>query len=76
MTPAIRPATPADLPAIAEILHQVWPEQPVSVQGLQHDEDGQNSSPLPLRRGRLLAEDDGQVAGFAEYEQYPGMYHP
>lgn len=76
MTPVIRPATPADLPAIAEILHQVWPEQPVSVQGLQHDEDSQNSSPLPLRRGRLLAEDDGQVAGFAEYEQYPGMYHP
>ncbi len=73
---SIRPATPTDLPVIAAILNAVWPEQAFTVQGLQHDEDGQKASPLPLKRGRLLAEVEGQAVGFAEYEQYAGMYHP
>ncbi|WP_407540710.1 GNAT family N-acetyltransferase [Deinococcus radiomollis] len=72
----IRPATPADLPALAALLNAVWPEHPVSVQGMQHDEDSQNASPLPLKRGRLLAEVEGQAVGYAEYDQYTGMYHP
>lgn len=72
----IRPATPADLPMLAGLLNAVWPEQPVSVQGLRHEEDSQSASPLPLKRGRLLAELEEQVVGYAEYEQYAGMYHP
>lgn len=75
-TPIIRPATPADLPAVVAILNAVWPEQPVSVQGMQHDEDSQNAAPVPLKRGRLLAEQGGEAVGFAEYDQYAGMYHP
>ena len=73
---SIRPATPTDLPSIAALLNAVWPEQPVSVQGMQHDEDSQNATPLPLKRGRLLAELEGQAVGYAEYDQYAGMYHP
>ncbi len=73
---SIRPATPADLPALVALLNAVWPEQPVSVQGLQHDENSQNATPLPLKRGRLLAELEGQLVGYAEYTQHPGMYHP
>ena len=30
----IRTATPTDFPAIAGLLNAVWPDQPVSVQGL------------------------------------------
>jgi mycothiol synthase len=72
----IRNTTPTDFPVIAEVLNAVWPEQPVSVQGLQHDDDSQNASPLPLKRGSLLAELEGQAVGYAEYDQYAGMYHP
>lgn len=76
-----RPGTPADLPAIAGVLAALWPDQVFTVQGLQHGDEQQNASPLPLKRGRLLAEENGRlsgqrVVGFAEYEQYAGMYHP
>ena len=76
-----RPATPADLPAIAGVLAALWPDQAITVQGLRYDDEQQNASPLPLKRGRLLAEEGGRlsgqrVVGFAEYEQYAGMYHP
>ncbi|ULH14901.1 GNAT family N-acetyltransferase [Deinococcus sp. KNUC1210] len=74
--PAIRPATPADFPAIAEVMNAVWPDQPLTVQGLEEEEKSSAAATLPLRRGRLLAELGTQVVGVAEYTQYAGMYHP
>ena len=85
----LRPATPADFPAIAALMNAVWPDQFFSVQALETEERnaaaaalpllGQNSAhedAWPLKRGRLLAEWGGEVVGVAEYTQYAGMYHP
>ncbi len=76
MTVSIRPATPADFPAIAGVMNLVWPDRPVSVESLEQDESELSASSLPLKRGLLLAEQGGLPVGLAEYGQSPGMYHP
>ena len=51
MTPVVRKATPADLPAVLAIEHEAFPEGPWRVEDFEADEC-------------LVAEVDGRIAGF------------
>lgn len=75
----IRPATPADYPALVAIQHRALaapdgtPILPLSVDDLeQYDREREPH----IRLGRWVAAMDGQIAGWAEHDQTAHRYHP
>ncbi len=75
----IRPAAPADYPALVAIQHRALAEPdgtpilPISVDDLaRYDREREPH----IRLGRWVAEVDGQIAGWAEHDQTAYRYHP
>lgn len=69
----IRPATPVDYEAIAEITTLTRPEMGVTADDLLHDDDVRDPK---CQFGLWVAESEGQVVGFTRYEQYADLYDP
>lgn len=69
----IRTATPADYPAIAAIMTGNNPDQPVSAAGLARQNTSRRTD---LLHALLVAEDGGQVVGYAQYTQYADSLEP
>ena len=69
----IRPFTPADYPAIVQIVAAAFPDYPTSVEEIKF---GDTSRPAHCRYACWIAERDGQAVGFGEYTQFAGQYHP
>lgn len=69
----IRPFTPNDYAAIAEINNIFWTEETLTAEQWQH-EDAQRQS--HCQHARWVAELDGKVVGMSEYDQLAGRYHP
>jgi mycothiol synthase len=62
-----RSFTTADLPALAALLDQIFPDEPISLEQLEHHE---RTYPAGNPRLRLAAEtEDGQVVGYGECER-------
>jgi len=70
--PVIRPFTPSDYPAIAEVLNAAWPDEAHTEASLR---EGDMHAP-EIKWGRFVAEADGQIVGVGDYTQFEGMYHP
>ncbi|WP_170131181.1 GNAT family N-acetyltransferase [Deinococcus yavapaiensis] len=71
----LRAFTPDDYDAFASLHATLFPEHP-STPDEWRDTDRQAERDERLKQGRLVAEHDGTLVGFAEYSQNPGMYHP
>ena len=72
----IRTFTPADYQAIIDIhngLHIVWPERPRTPQAWAEVDQHRNSK---SKHQRWVAVENGQVIGFASYDQDPWSYPP
>lgn len=72
MSYQIRPFVEADYPAVAHIL-SVCNEESFSVEALRWED---NRITPPCKWGRWVAEQDGQVVGFAHFGQFMAFYHP
>ena len=69
----IRPFTPNDYAAIAEINNIFWTEEMLTAEQWQH-EDAQRQS--HCQHARWVAELDGKVIGMCDTDQLAGWYHP
>lgn len=69
----LRPATPADYPALAALLNAVLPDEPTSEQGL-HQEDEERDE--RCKHAKYVVQSGGQLIAAGGYDQFPGMYHP
>jgi len=69
----IRHATRADYAALAELLTAVWPEEPQTAQGLEHEDKYREER---CKHAKFVIEEDGRVLAYGGYDQYAGMYHP
>lgn len=76
MTPTIRPATPADLPASLIVYNTVFPEQAETLEDDQHFLQQLAESPLRPHVQDWVAEVGGQIVGTARLWQAPWMFHP
>lgn len=65
--------TPNDYAAIAAINNVIWIDEPIT--GEQWQQDDVNRDPK-CKHARWVAELDGKVVGFCEYDQLAGRYHP
>ncbi|HWI64181.1 MAG TPA: GNAT family N-acetyltransferase [Symbiobacteriaceae bacterium] len=72
MTYTIRPFCEQDYEAFAAVSTIVY-DHTISAESMRRDD--QTRDPRCLHRV-WLAESDGQVVGFGEYVQFPGVYHP
>ena len=73
MSLVIRQLTPADYPALAEILNVSYPDYPTTPDELRL-EDRQREK--RCRRERWVGEVDDRVVGFGGFDQPATMYHP
>lgn len=74
---ALRPATDADLGALADLLTAVNPRHPQTADSLAHDLHSLRSHPLGLHVAQWVAHTpDGALLGVASVLQFGGMYHP
>lgn len=74
---ALRPATDADLGALADLLTAVNPRHPQTAESLAHDLHSLRSHPLGLHVAQWVAHTpDGALLGAASALQFGGMYHP
>ena len=69
----IRPFARADYDELVTIWNAVHPDDLYTVEEAQYFDE---SIQEPQKFGRLVAEEDSQLIGAAEYVQFPGMYHP
>ncbi|GGL03377.1 GNAT family N-acetyltransferase [Deinococcus radiotolerans] len=73
----LRPATDADLGALAALLSAVNPRHPWTAETLRRELDALRGHPLGLHTAQWLAEDDaGTLLGATSVWQFGGMYHP
>ena len=73
MNVSIRPFTVADYPAILAIRQAVLPEQPATLEDLQHWDAHRDPT---CKFARWVAAVDQEVVGYGSYDQNNGMYHP
>jgi len=69
----IRPFTPQDYPRIVEIGNRIFPEYLDTVEEARHRDECRDPK---CRFMRFVAEDQGAVVAFAQYDQAAAMYHP
>jgi mycothiol synthase len=69
----IRPFTPDDYPAVAEVQTAVYPDHPQTPAEMRYQDE--NRDPR-ITWGRFLAEREGRVIGTAYFGQESNMYHP
>ncbi|ADV66394.1 GNAT family N-acetyltransferase [Deinococcus maricopensis] len=74
LTFTLRPATPADLDAVAALYTLNDPTSAISAEELANQDRDQ--AELGFHHARCVAEQAGRVIGVAEYAQSPGQYHP
>lgn len=74
MNPDPRPFVENDAPRVAALTTRLRPDSPTgSTELLSLDRDQQE---LGYGHARLVAEQGGELLGFAAYSQSPGQYHP
>ncbi len=73
MSFSIRPFTPADYRAMAEVRNRIWPDNPMLAETLEAN-DKRMKPGLILRR--LMAEKNGEVVGWASFFHMEWLYHP
>lgn len=74
---AIRPATDADLPAVAELMSVVNPRHPWTAEALAHQLQALRDDPKGLHWAQWVAHDDARaLIGHASALQFGGMFHP
>jgi len=74
MPVTLRPFTEADRPRHVEIVNQIYPDAPRSVEAGRHEDslwDGEKHFRL-----RLVAEAQGRMVGFGRLSHMPGQFHP
>lgn len=69
----IRPFTPDDYPAVADIFNAVYPDFPRTVEEIRFQDEHRDPK---CKAGRFVAERDGRVVASATYNQFPWSYHP
>ncbi len=69
----IRPYTPADYPALADISTAAQPDSPATAQEIEFWDTHRDPR---CRFARWVAEREGVAVGFGLYSQNAGMYHP
>lgn len=69
----IRPATPADYAALARIVTETNPEYPLSPEQIAHEDTSRDPK---CRMERWAVEENGEIVGFGQYNQWANMYHP
>lgn len=72
MTIQIRPVTPDDYPALAELGNAAFPGVLHSAEEMRDDDQ----QPAPLRSARLVATVGDRLVGTAGYSQYLVRFHP
>ncbi|GGL81960.1 phosphinothricin acetyltransferase [Deinococcus aerolatus] len=75
-TLTLRPATDADLPALARLMSGANPRHPVTPQTWAQEIAELRGHPLGLHFTQWLAEQDGQPVGTALTLHLAGMHHP
>lgn len=65
--------TDRDYAAVIAVDQEVWPEEPVSEEGLRHDDTLWDAAHF-FRR--IMLELDSEIAGYAEYSETPWAYEP
>ena len=70
----IRPFTAADYPAIARGSNRCYPEYPVTVEELRHEDE--SIDPSRFFAVRLVAEVDGELIGALHIHHRPSRFHP
>lgn len=73
VTDQIRPATPDDYPALADLLSRVTPEHPVQAEELAYWDAHRDAK---IAFSRLVALRGGRLVAAAERGQMPWMFHP
>jgi GNAT superfamily N-acetyltransferase len=73
MNAHIRPFTDSDYDASVTVVNAVFPEYPDTVEEWRHWDAHRDPK---CKFARWVAEADGQVVGYANYDQNSGMYHP
>ncbi|HWG83989.1 MAG TPA: GNAT family N-acetyltransferase [Deinococcales bacterium] len=69
----IRPFTASDYQALADVNNAVFPDYPQTA--AERREWDEKREPH-IKHGRIVAEEDGRVVGFAQYGQDAWAYHP
>ncbi len=62
-----RDFTDQDIPALCAIMNAIWPDEPVSVEQMEHEERAYPADNPRLRA--VAATDDGQMLGFGECQR-------
>jgi GNAT superfamily N-acetyltransferase len=73
MSLVIRPFTDDDYTAAVDTTNAVFPEYPDTVEEWRHWDANRDPK---CKTERWVAEVDGRVVGYGNYDQSPGMYHP
>jgi len=69
----IRDFEPRDYPSLAALATAVYPDMPVTVDELRHEDE---SRPPDYLAHKIVAEADGNMIGAARYDQIPWVHHP
>lgn len=69
----IRPFAAGDYPAVAALHNALFAEMPLPAEHLRHRDEHR---PSKVRSARWVAEQDGRVVAYAQYDQWTGTFHP
>ncbi|HCE64537.1 MAG TPA: GNAT family N-acetyltransferase [Deinococcus radiodurans] len=77
MTPfTLRPATDADIPAMAAIQTALNPNHPMTAETFAREMQEARDHPLGLHEAYWVAELGGETLAYASVIQYAGLFHP
>jgi len=73
MKTRIRQFEDKDYPSVVEIQNVLEPDDPIAVDELRYHDEHRDPK---CKNQRWVAELDGRVVAYCQYDQSPGMYHP